>query len=135
MPNKTSEERLRRNEEYRQKNWDKVYARQLEWQRDNKEKCNFANRKARKKLRQEVIAAYGGKCDCCGETEEAFLEIDHIQGGGNKHRLEIGGGAKIYPMLREQNFPNEYRLLCSNCNKAIFKLGFCPHELERVAYA
>jgi hypothetical protein len=132
---KTPKAKLEKNERYRKANWDKVYARQLEWQRENKDRCNAANRKARKKLRQEVLAAYGGQCDCCGEKEEAFLEIDHIQGGGNKHRAELGGNAKLYPFLRANNFPSEFRLLCCNCNKALAKLGFCPHELERVAYA
>src|SRR6266852_8334175 len=44
----------------------------------------------REKLRKRVLAAYGGKCVCCGETEDSFLSIDHIDGDGNKHRRELG---------------------------------------------
>src|SRR5689334_23309544 len=37
------------------------------------------------RLRAEVIAAYGGKCACCGETEQKFLTIDHEEGTGAEH--------------------------------------------------
>lgn len=36
------------------------------------------------KIRSEMIAAYGGCCACCGETEPAFLSLDHIGGGGGR---------------------------------------------------
>lgn len=121
---------LQRNEEYRKKNWDKVYERQLAWQRANKEKCNTANRKSRRKLRLEVLAAYGSQCDCCGEKEEAFLEVHHKNGGGNQHRRELGGGAKLYSWLKRLNWPADFGLLCSNCNKARYNRGYCPHELR-----
>src|SRR5215471_12298662 len=32
--------------------------------------------------RSVVIKQYGGKCECCGEDELAFLSLDHI--GGRK---------------------------------------------------
>jgi len=123
---------LARNEEYRQKNWDKVLERQREWQRKNSEKCNITSQKSRKKLRVEVLEAYGNKCSCCGEPEEAFLEVHHINGGGNKHRRELGGGAKIYGWLRRNGWPKDFALLCSNCNDAEFRRGICPHRLKRL---
>lgn len=45
--------------------------------------------KPRQRARWFVIHAYGGACACCGESREPFLAIDHIAGGGNKHRKEI----------------------------------------------
>lgn len=129
------DKRLAQQKVYRAANWDKIYKRQLEWQQENKESVNLKNRLCRRKLREEVFAAYGGACECCGETNLDFLEIDHLLGGGNKHRESLGGNAKFYGWLRANNYPNTFRILCSNCNKATAKLGWCPHELERVAYA
>lgn len=133
--NKTPQARLDKNKAYRIANKAKVYAKQLEHQRANKEMYNASGRRCRRKLRDEVLHAYGDVCDCCGENEKDFLEVDHIMGGGNKHRKELGGGAKLYTWLRKNKFPLGFRLLCKNCNGAIFKLGWCPHELARVAYA
>ena len=132
MANKTPEAKLAKNRLYCEANWDKIYTKQLEWQRNNKDKVNTANRKARKKLRAEILEAYGSICSCCKESCETFLEVDHINGGGNQHRRELGGGAKFYAWLKSNGFPKNFRLLCSNCNKAIFKLGYCPHEREVV---
>src|SRR3990172_5963982 len=41
-------------------------------------------------LRREVLDHYGGACACCGETTLEFLSLDHKNGGGTKHRNEIG---------------------------------------------
>jgi len=135
LPTKTPRHILERNEKYRRAHWEEVYARQLAWQRENKEKCNVANRKARAKLRAEVLNAYGNECECCYEIQEAFLEVHHVNGGGNAHRKELGGGARMYAWLKGHNWPKEFGLLCSNCNKAKYNRGVCPHELERIAYA
>ena len=35
-----------------------------------------ARRRYHKKLRRDVLAAYGDICGCCGETTRAFLSID-----------------------------------------------------------
>jgi hypothetical protein len=80
--------------------------------------------------RNAVLTAYGGaKCACCGETENAFLCIDHINGGGKQHAKEIGGaGSVMYRWLVKNNFPPGFRVLCFNCNNAISLHGRCPHE-------
>ena len=90
----------------------------------------------RRKLRVEVLTSYcNGKtprCACCGEREDQFLCIDHIDGGGNKHRAEIGtGGNRIYAWLRKNGFPPGFRVLCLNCNGAIGSYGRCPHSSVR----
>lgn len=71
----------------------------------------------------EVLDAYGGPvCNGCGETEIAVLQMDHTNGGGNKHAAEIANGdairgrSKMYKWLRDNNFPPGFRVLCSNCN-------------------
>lgn len=123
----------------------KVYKKQ--WEKDHKETVLAQRRVAAVKsyratggraakanalqVRMEVIKAYGGVCDCCGEATWQFLEIDHRNGEGNKHRRALGvnGGYQFYLWLRKNNYPKEgFRLLCSNCNLARARYGRCPHE-------
>src|SRR5882672_7469248 len=34
------------------------------------------------RYKKQVIDHYGGKCECCNESELVFLALDHIHGGG-----------------------------------------------------
>ncbi len=93
-------------------------------------------RQRRRKFRQQVLEAYGGKCVCCGETTPEFLTIDHIFKDGAAHRREIGND--LYPWLVRNGFPKDrFRLLCMNCNLAIGQHGKCPHAriLENIEAA
>lgn len=76
--------------------------------------------------RQVVLRAYGGCCQCCGEDEEAFLVIDHINGGGTQHLTALG--SKLYRWLIKNNLPEGFQVLCANCNMAKQRPGGCPHE-------
>src|SRR3954470_8195665 len=92
--------------------------------------CRNCTNKARqlwlRGVREEVIKHYGGQCACCGESEMCFLCIDHIEGGGRKHRDAVGN---IIPWLRSRGFPSGYRVLCYNCNAAREQNGgVCPHS-------
>ncbi len=70
-----------------------------------------------KKIKLEMISAYGGRCSLCGETHWEFLTIDHINGGGSRHRKTVGSGGAFYRWLKRRGWPKgEYRLLCANCN-------------------
>ena len=83
----------------------------------------------RHKIRRETLAAYGNKCQCCGETRNEFLAIDHINGDGAAHRREIGRG-NLLPWLRRKGYPAGFQVLCHNCNGAKGFYGACPHEVE-----
>jgi hypothetical protein len=86
----------------------------------------------RDKVRLEILAAYGGKCTCCGETDQRFLVIDHINGGGNKQRHSLNlRGAGYYSWMKRNNYPQDLQVLCHNCNCAKAFYGECPHETER----
>lgn len=107
---------------------------------DNKtcQSCTNKNRKkSRKKhknLRQQVLDAYGNKCACCGEKTPAFLQIDHTNNDGAKHRRQLGGagGLRLYTWLRKHNFPQAgFQLLCANCNFAKGHYGTCPHAAQK----
>lgn len=90
-------------------------------------------------IRREVIMAYGGfRCACCGETEDAFLTIDHVLNDGAKHRRAImknpdgngkGGSGLTWIWLKRHGFPSGFQVLCMNCNFGKAKNGgTCPHH-------
>ena len=87
-------------------------------------------RKRHAKLRKECIQAYGGICECCGETTYEFLTIDHVQGGGRQERNHHGGGSNLLRALRKNGFPPGYRVLCYNCNNSYGMYGYCPHKTQ-----
>lgn len=92
----------------------------------------FKKRKNRDKLK--VLIYYSQNpptCNCCGESHIEFLEIDHIGGEGNKHRKSlklVSGGVIFYRWIIRNNYPPLFRVLCSNCNKALGNFGYCPHK-------
>jgi len=102
------------------------------WYARNRFTANEASKARRKKLRQEVLVAYGGKCACCGEDQMEFLSIDHVNGGGNAHRRNFSGTTDTGAVLRwlkQQGFPKDgFQLLCHNCNGAKGYYGYCPHQ-------
>ena len=82
------------------------------------------------KLKQEVFIAYGGLvCACCGEKEEDFLTLDHINNDGAAHRKELGSNTRVLQVLRQKGFPAGYQVLCSNCNMSKGKRGRCIHNV------
>jgi len=95
----------------------------------------FDRRGRREVTQAEVIEAYGGRCECpgCDVTEPAFLTIDHVGGGGNKHRRSLGGNQvrRLRRWLKDQGWPRDgFRLLCMNCNHATRHGKTCPHLLK-----
>ena len=82
-------------------------------------------------LKKEVFKYYGNICACCGEKELVFLAIDHINGDGRKHRRKIEGSS-LWSWLKNNDFPNGYRVLCHNCNWAVAFKRTCPHQVERI---
>lgn len=82
-----------------------------------------------RRFRVLLVEAYGGHCVCCGETESKFLEVDHINGDGNKHRREIGTGAgPLYRWAKKRGFPPTLQILCGSCHTAKSFWGICPHQ-------
>lgn len=77
---------------------------------------------------------YGGdtpSCECCNEQRYEFLTIDHINGGGGKHRKELGDrGQSVYAWIISNNFPEGFRVLCMNCNFSNGIYGYCPHVIS-----
>lgn len=96
------------------------------------------HKKTRWQLKTEIINHYSNgtmQCACCGEKHIEFLSINHINGGGNKHRREIGmsgGGVTFYRWLAKNNFPEGFNVLCYNCNLSLGHCGYCPHQREKL---
>lgn len=100
--------------------------------KDNSTRCESCAQKLsdqKKEIRKEVLDAYGGPiCNCCGETTEMFLCIDHINNDGSEHRKEIRKNT-INKWLKDNNFPKGYQILCFNCNMGKqLNGGICPHQ-------
>jgi hypothetical protein len=80
-----------------------------------------------------VLNQYGAQCTCCGEVENKFLSMDHIDGGGSQHRKALKrAGTRFYKWLVDEGFPKGYQVLCHNCNMAKGFYGQCPHHRELV---
>ncbi len=124
--------RLRSRENY-QKNKERKKENQLLWNEKNKKRLKEYQRLWHQERRLICINRLGGKCACCGETEPAFLAIDHIDNNGNVHRKTMGSGhTMICGWLIKNNFPPGFQVLCHNCNMAKSFSGQCPHVLRRM---
>lgn len=127
---------------WRAANPDKVREQLRRYRDSHREQIKAANERSRARLgpeywreknqanKRELIAAYGGKCACCGETEIAFLTIDHINGGGRQERLSLGNSG-VLKKIRDAGFPNDlYRCLCMNCQFGFMHGRICPHQAK-----
>jgi hypothetical protein len=83
-------------------------------------------KKRRNETRLELLKKLGGKCVCCGEENERFLQVDHVNRDGNRHRKECHNRV-VLDLLKN---PDKYQtmVLCANCHFAITVYGVCPHE-------
>ena len=138
MPIKDREKYNAYQRKWSKKNKDKRLKAQTKWRHANPEKVKLQNKRSVPNVRKRrhrdsliVLKHYGGdipKCKCCEETELMFLTIDHINGGGRKHRIET----KNYGLKRwiiKNKFPKEFQILCMNCNLGKhLNNGLCPHK-------
>jgi hypothetical protein len=118
---------LERAKKYHHSTPDKQRERSKKWHDTHRELANLRSKQSNQKVRKQVIDHYGGKCECCGETHIEFLAIDHINGNGRKHRLSIPSG-HLARWLRDNNYPEGFRILCHNCNQSLGHYGYCPHK-------
>ena len=86
-------------------------------------------KRAYRKVRNQALEGYGGKCQCCGDSRLYVLQIDHVNGLGGKTRKEAKfNHHRILTEIIKQNFPPTLQVLCANCHQAKTLLGVCPKE-------
>jgi len=73
------------------------------------------HRKLRLGVRLGVLQFLGGKCVRCGFDDVRALQIDHINGGGNKE-VKLINNTKTYYLKVLNDKEGKYQLLCANCN-------------------
>ena len=99
----------------------------------NRQYYRDASKAENRRLREDVIRAYGGECACCGESEYEFMSVDHINCGGIRHIRSLGlkTQQQFYRWLRQNSYPEGFRILCHNCNQSYGHYAYCPHEVAR----
>ena len=128
--------RCKETSDYNKANREKHRETVKRWREKNPEKREALTVKHRVHqiaIRKETLSHYSGgqnKCACCGESTIEFLAIDHIHGGGGKHRKEskLTGSNRLANWLKKNNYPSGFRVLCHNCNQAKRQLPKCPHQ-------
>lgn len=78
------------------------------------------SRARRKRARNTVLSAFGGKCTRCGQDDQRVLQLDHVNGTGAEERKNHSGGSFWIEGGRGLRYvlehPKEYQLLCANCH-------------------
>lgn len=83
-----------------------------------------------KRLLQEIIfCKLNPLCNCCGETNRFFLQIDHIHNDGYLDKKDKSiSSAIVYYEKVIKNIQN-FQILCANCNFGkLVNEGVCPHK-------
>lgn len=129
MPYKDPQNIRAASERYRQTHHEKILASATNYRQTHRAQCRAATKRYRETLRLETFNHYGGtQCVCCGENRLEFLTLDHIAGDGAAQRGRLRrGGTSFYSILKKQNFPDGFRILCWNCNCSLGFFGYCPH--------
>jgi hypothetical protein len=88
--------------------------------------------------RRDALMHYSAgnvRCACCGESEERFLALDHINGAGPRQPGTRPGGNTFFAWLKQHCFPAGLQVLCHNCNGAKGRDGACAHVVHGRALA
>ena len=89
-----------------------------------------------RKIKLSYIKGYGGRCYCCGESQEEFVTMEHAKEDRGSHSRRLKAEGKPFNargMMQDAillNFPDTYQLLCMNCNFAQKNGSPCPHTLS-----
>ena len=79
--------------------------------------------------RREGIIHYGGNCQCCGESIDEFLTLEHKDGRDKSKKRKTGKAAWL--QAKWDRWPENLTVLCFNCNCGKGIYGKCPHEIHR----
>lgn len=108
---------IKTKQKYYQAHRDQVIKKATEW--NQSEKGRASRLEHARKIKLDVMTYYGGgmaKCVLCGHAKLTSLSIDHVNGGGCKHRKDLSiKSLGFYVWLIKNNYPEGFRTLCLNC--------------------
>lgn len=101
------------------------------------QECNDAtvasNKKANVGYIEKFYELYGNACNCCGESERKFLNVDHVNNDAWIEKQEKGyrsNNISIMRRIMRSGIKDEnFQILCFNCNCGKqLNNGVCPHK-------
>ena len=122
---------------YYSENKEYIRNQQLEYGKtfNGKNSRNKAKNKQLEKTKNVVFDHYCGKnwhCMCteCNVCIPEMLTVEHTKNNGKEHREKTkGNNIQIYKDIIKQGFPDDYTILCYNCNITSYRNnGICPHK-------
>lgn len=132
------EEAKQYGQRWRSGNRSKYRAQKKKWKTANPDKVLGQIKRRSAVVREETLKAFGGCCECCGESDFRFLTFDHRARDGAEHRRSLGGrqntsAHSTVSWIRRnmEEAKRIFRILCWNCNNGSWKNGgTCPHQEE-----
>lgn len=104
-------------EENRDKYREKENALAREYYHRNKDAISVKMKALRKQLRDDIFKLLGDRCSSCGFDDIRALQIDHVNGGGNRMRKDLGDVKHTKSILCSIiEGSTDYQILCANCN-------------------
>ena len=113
--------RIDRDARYYQKHRERVRKATHDYYWSHREIVCARHNKENARIKKLVLTHYSNeecKCVVCGFSDIDCLTIDHIKDDGWKHRHSIGSlaGSAFYKWLYDNDLPEGFQTLCSNCN-------------------
>ena len=84
------------------------------YRKTNREIVNERQRIRRDSERNEVVRKLGNRCVICGLDDVRVLQVDHVNGGGEKERRTKRTSQMYKEVLA--GVRSDLQLLCANCN-------------------
>ena len=94
------------------------------WRSEHKDRYDNRIKQWNRERRYKLLVLLGGvKCGFCGFDDFRALQIDHINGGGNKERKLSKQAGRKYEIDQYKDITKDitlakkkYQILCANCN-------------------
>ncbi len=86
-----------------------------EYYKQHKGSISLYRKEYYRRQRAEALEALGGQCVKCGFSDFRVLQIDHVNGDGNKERKTTTGFSNYFKKVISDTI-GAYQLLCANCN-------------------
>lgn len=97
-------------------NKEKYEAYHKKWLAENRDKTRAYVAAYTDKVRDKILDHYGHHCNNCGISDDDVLVVDHVNNDGNAHRKKHKGKYGQYKSIIDAGYPNDYQILCCNCN-------------------